>query len=328
MNLSVREAAEYGFIFPEAKRWIGDAAPLTTAPNTTVPAEFTGYIDPVVVEILTAPRRARELFSEIKKGDWTTSHERFRVDEPAGRTAPYSDFGQAGTASVNYNWATREQYVFQTLIEYGDYEVAMSSMAKINLASDKQSAAANIIDQDANKFYLLGVANRAIYGLLNDPNLPSAITAASTGSSSSPLWSNKTTGLIYKDITDLFAELVKNSKGLIDQNSPLTLVVSPESSVELGKATDYNVSVTDMLNKFFRNLEIKTLPELSTSSGKKILLFAREVMGKPTAEFGFSEKIRAGRVIPRESSFSQKFTSTTYGCILYLPYAIAQMTGM
>ena len=83
---SFQQAAALGFVFPGAREWIDnnvarlaqDAALVTTA-NTTVPVEFTAYIDPLVVEILTAPLNARQVFNEEKKGDWTTSYDKWSL---------------------------------------------------------------------------------------------------------------------------------------------------------------------------------------------------------------------------------------------------------
>ena len=99
MNPTFEQAKRYGFIFPGARMWatpenrarIAQDAALITTPNTTVPAELLAYIDPMVIEILTAPRRAREIFGEEKKGDWTTPYMKWRVDEMTGKTEPYSD---------------------------------------------------------------------------------------------------------------------------------------------------------------------------------------------------------------------------------------------
>lgn len=305
-----------------------DAA-LVTAPNSGVPVELTAYLDPKVVDILTAPRRARELASEVKKGDWTTSYTKWRMAEFVGSTQPYSDFAQGVTSDVNNEYAIREQYLFQTTIKYGDLEVAMSSVARVNLASEKQRAAANIIDIDSNRFALLGVEGKEIYGLLNDPNLPDAITPPNTGTGSSPLWSNKTTVQIYNDVLKLFNQLSVQSDGLIDYDSPLVLALSPAQATYLGSATDFNVSVLDMLKKNFTHLEIKTVPELgNVNSGQTVMLFAREVSGQQTAEIGYSIKVQAGRVIPELSSLRQKWVSSTYGGIVYMPFAFASMVGV
>lgn len=334
---SFEQAAAHGFIFPGARMWvdkenmarIAQDAALVTTPNTTVPAEFLAYVDPTVIEIMTAPRRAREIFGEEKKGDWTTPYMKWRLDEAVGKTQPYSDYANGTTSGVNSEWQTRQQYVFQTSITYGDMEVAMSSAAKVNLATAKQRAAARVIDIDQNRFYLQGVHGREIYGIFNDPNLPASSTAAATGTGGSTKWADKTSTQIYNDILALFAQLTEQSSGMIDKDTPLKLVLSPEMSVRLGAATDFNVSVLDMLNKYFRNLQIVTVPELhSATAGETVYMIAPEVAGQKSGVLAFGEKIRAGRVVPDLSSFRQKFVGTTYGGIVLQPFAFASMTGM
>lgn len=324
-----QEMAHAGFHFPGARAWIDGNVPalaqdaaLVTTPNTAVPVEFLAYIDPLVVEILTSVRNARAVFDEVKKGDWTTSYEKWRADEIVGTTQPYSDYQSGTTSDVNSNWIAREQYVFQTTIKYGDREVDMAAQAKIELAAAKQRAAATIIDIDSNKFYLLGVAGKNIYGILNDPSLPNATSVTA--------WAAKTTANIYADILNsLFAPLASRSGGHITNASPLKMLVSPEMNVLLGKATDFNVSVLDMLHKYFTNLEIVVIPELhSQLSGETIFMVCPEVNGTPTGQLAFGDKMRMGRVIPEMSSFRQKVVATTYGGLVYQPFAFSSITGM
>ena len=323
------EAAQAGFVFPQARAWIDGNVPalaqdaaLVTTPNTGVPVEFLAYIDPMVVEILTSVRNAKAVFEEQKKGDWTTAYAKWRADEIVGSTQPYSDYANGTDSDVNSNWLSREQYVFQTSIKYGDMEIDMAAQAKIELAAAKQRAAATIIDIDANKFYLFGVAGKNIYGILNDPNLPNATTVTA--------WGSKTTANIYADIlTSLFGVLASNSGGHITNSTPLKLLVSPAMNVLLGKATDYNVSVLDMLYKYFTALEVVVIPELATmAAGDTIFMVAPEVNGTPTGMLAFGDKLRLGRVIPDMSSFRQKAVCTTYGGIVLQPFAFASITGM
>ena len=331
------QAAALGFVFPGARMWatrenmsrIAQDAALVTNPNTTVPAEILAYIDPTVIEILTAPRRAREIFNEEKKGDWTTPYMKWRLDEITGSTQPYSDYADGTTSGVNSEWQTRQQYIFQTSITYGDLEAAMSSQAKVNLAASKQRAAARVIDIDANRFYLRGVQGKEIYGILNDPNLPASLTAAAVGTGSSTKWADKTTTQIYNDVLALFAQLSEQSSGIIDKDTPLKLVLSPEMSVRLGAATDFNVSVLDMLTKYFSSLTIVTLPEMhSATAGETVMLVAPEAGGQETGVLPYGDKIRAGRIVPELSSFRQKFSASTYGGLIRQPWAVATMTGM
>lgn len=337
MAITIEEARKYGYVFDGCRAWntpkdramlVQDAA-LVTATNIGVPVEFTAYIDPQVIEIMSAPRNARRLFGEEKKGDWTTPYSKFRVSEMVGGSQPYSDYADGGVSDVNNEWVSRAQYLFQTTITYGDFEVALSSEAKLNLAADKQKAAATRLDIDGNKFYLTGVANTGISGLFNDPNLPASIAAGNNSAGTSTKWADKKSVEIYNDILALFARLAKQSNGLIDQNTPLKLCLSPAMNTFLGAATDFNVSVYDMIKKYFADVEVIPFPELASLDGDEtVFLIAPAVAGQPSATLGYSEKLRSGRIVPELSSFRQKFVSSTYGGIVYMPFAFASMTGI
>lgn len=338
MHPTFEQAARKGFVFPGARAWItpgsgaalAQDAALITTPEAAVPVELLAYVDPSVVEIMTAPRRAREIFAEQKKGDWTTPYMKWRADETTGTTAAYSDYGQSGAAGVNFAWLTRAQYVYQTVVSYGDLETALSAEARIDLAAAKQRAAANILDVDANRFSLLGVEGREIYGILNDPDLPPAITPDPVGAGTpATAWSGKDTVQIYNDVRRLFAELVRRTAGFVDEKSDLVLALSPALAVHLGNATGFGVTVMDMLDRYFQRLSVVTLPELgNAASGETALLIAREINGQPTGLLAFGEKIRAGRLAPGLSSLSQKFTASTYGGVVLRPMGFAQMTGL
>mgnify|MGYP000787920506 FL=1 len=340
MNIDQQVALmrEKGFVFDDhykirgimandadIERLAYDAA-MVTDPNSGVPVEFTSYLDPRVIEILTGPRNSREIFAEVKKGDWTTSYARFEVDEITGAVEAYTDYGNAGMADVNPTYPVRKQYVFQTNIRYGDRELDYAAKARLQLAARKQRAAATTIDIAQNKYNLLGVENMEIYGLLNEPNRP-AVIHTGLGKDGNT-WNLKTTKEIYADYLLLFQNLAKNSLGHIRNDSDLILVTSPSSAVELGKATDFNVSVMDMIKRYTPNIKFAQLPELENLSDRTVLLICRSINGEPTGEFGFSEKMRAMRLVPETSSFKQKFVGTTYGCILYRPFAVATMTGV
>ena len=55
---------------------------------------------------------------------------------------------------------------------------------------------------------------------------------------------------------------------------------------------------------------------------------APEVNGTPTGQLAFGDKMRMGRVIPEMSSYRQKVVATTYGGLVYQPFAFASITGM
>ena len=318
-----------GIVFDGAKDFIVEGMAVDaaiTSPNVGVPAVFTAYVDPSVVEILTAPRNARLLFGETRKGDWTTSSAIFKAVEITGSTAPYTDYGNEPTADVNVVYPERDNYVFQTTIRYGEREAAVASRATIDLISEKQRSAAEVLDIDANKFYLRGVVGKRIYGLLNDPNLNADISPTTVGTATQ--WADKTTIQIYDDVIKLFGELATNSAGRITIDSDPVLAAPSAVMVMLGKSTDYGKSVIDILKNYFTNISFVTLPELANVSGNSVLLAARTVDGAPVAELGYSEKMRSHQLIPELSSYKQKFSAGTYGAIVLRPFAIQIMSGV
>lgn len=307
---------------------LANDAAMVTAANSGIPVEFTSYIDPMVIPILTATRGAREIFGEAKKGDWTTSYARFQTSEITGEVEAYTDYGQGGASDVNPTFPVRTQYIYQTNIRYGDREVDVASRARLQLAADKQRAAATVIDIASNKFALYGVAGLEIYGLLNDPNLPAAASPLPNADNKT-LWAEKSTKEIYEDVLYLFGKMAERGAGHIDANTELVLATSPATQVQLGKATDFNISARQMLETYFPRIRFVALPELVTATGvTSILLVAPTIEGLPTAQIGFSEKFRAMRLIPESSSFHQKFVGSSYGTIIYRPFAIGTMTGV
>lgn len=308
---------------------LANDAAMVTAANSGVPVEFTSYIDPMVIPILTATRGAREIFGEAKKGDWTTSYARFQTSEITGEVEAYTDYGQGGASDVNPTFPVRTQYIYQTNIRYGDREVDVASRARLQLAADKQRAAATVIDIASNKFALYGVAGLEIYGLLNDPNLPADVSPLPSANTQKTLWAEKSTKEIYEDVLYLFGKMADRGAGHIDANTELVLATSPATQVQLGKATDFNISARQMLETYFPKIRFVALPELATATGgTSILLVAPTIEGLPTAQIGFSEKFRAMRLIPESSSFHQKFVGSSYGTIIYRPFAIGKMTGV
>ncbi|MCM1513224.1 MAG: DUF2184 domain-containing protein [Oxalobacter formigenes] len=335
---TLQEVAKLGFHFPYSKGWLNkqmamDSA-LVTTPNTAIPANLLGYISPEVIPVLTAKQAASQIFDEKKYGDWQNAYIQFRTREYTGSTGPYSDYGDGPSSGVNENYNTRERYIFQTTITYGDLEVDMSALAKVDLIADKQRGAAEVIRLDSNKFYLLGVAGKKIYGLLNDPNLPPAITPNVVNGAIS--WPDKLsmendfgTRAVYNDFLKLFAQLQTQAKGLIDNSAPLRLLVSPERAVMLSMATNFNISATEMLKTNFPNLEIITVPQLSSATaGESMVLLVKSFMGTDTADLAFGEKIRQGRLVADTSNFRQKFSATTYGALVKIPFAFAVMSGI
>ena len=302
-------------------------ADLLSTPNTAIPAELLTFFDNKAIEILTQKRSATEIFDEVKAGSRADAARKFRIIENTGYTQPYADYSDNGKADVNYSFPLRENYLFETTIQYGDQEEAESARARINLVADKQHSAAMAIAIDTNKFYFNGVAGLENYGILNQPNLPAAIAAAQ-GAGGSATWASKTGTEIYNDIVALMSDMASRSGGLVDQSTRYKLIVGPTSNSQLNKLNAFGTEpVLALIKRNFPNLEVVVAPEYDDAT-KKIQLIAVNVEGQATGECAYSEKFVAGRVVPYLSHYAQKFMAGVWGTIVYRPVFVSTMTGI
>ena len=310
-----------------------DAQPaLITVSNAGIPAYLTNYIDPKLIEVLVAPNKAAEIFGEVKKGDWTTLTITFPMIEHTGEVSSYGDWNNNGSTGANANFPQRQSYHYQTMTQWGERELEMAALAKIDWASRLNIASAMVLDKFQNQSYFFGIAGLQNYGLLNDPLLSAALTPG-VKAVNTPKWVNAgivtaTANEIYTDIQSLYLELVSQGNGLIDQYTAVTLAMSPTSETALTATNSFNVNVNDLLKKNFPNITIKTAPQYATTAGQLVQMIATSIEGQDTGYMAFTEKMRAHAVVKDTSAFKQKKSQGTWGAIIFQPFAIAQMIGV
>lgn len=319
-----------------------DAQPaLATDPNSGVPAMLTTMIDPEVIKVLFAPNRFAEIMGEKRKGDWLMQTAMFPIVEHTGEVSSYGDYNENGSAGANTNWPQRQNYVFQTIKQYGEMELERAGLTKINWVSEIDMAAATVLNKFLNLSYAFGISGLQNYGTLNDPNLSAALTPA-TKSAGGTKWVNggvivATANEIYLDIESLFIKVVNQSGGLVDRESKMTLALSPESEAALTATNSFNVNVSDLLKKNFPNLRVISAVQygvLSASNpqgvvgGNLVQLIVGTVEGQDTGFVAFSEKLRSHAIVKALSSFKQKQTAGTWGAVLRQTFSISQMLGV
>lgn len=338
-----RAQLDYGIHIPDVKGFIdretsyditmaADAQPaMVTVSNAGIPAYLANWLDPELIRILVTPMKAAEIVGEKKNGDWTTLTAQFPVVESTGEVSSYGDFSNNGSVGSNVNWVPRQSYHYQTVTQWGERELEMYGVAKIDQASNLNIASALTLNKFQNKTYFFGLTGLTLYGLLNDPSLPASITPAATGSGGGTLWSTKTGETIYGDIQRLYTQLQTQLKGVIERDAAMTLALSPEKEADLTKTNQYNVNVLDQIKKNFPNLKIVAAVEYSTAgtgNAQLMQLIVDEIDGVKTAYCAFTEKMRAHPIIPGLSEWKQKKSQGTWGAIIKRPVAIASMYGI
>jgi len=306
-----------------------DAQPtLVTSPNSGVPGFLTNFLDPEVVRILTTAMKAADIYGETKKGDWVTLSTQFPVVESTGEVSSYGDYSNNGSAGANINWVARQSYGFQTISQWGERELEMYGLAKINYASEINAASALVLAKFQNKSYFFGIANLLNYGMLNDPGLIAPILPTVKGGGGYT-WAVATAQEVYNDVLLLFQQLQRQMAGLVpDMDAKMTLALSPILAVALKRVSIYNVSAEVTIKENFPGLTIKTAPEFSLPGGELMQLILENVDGIKTTYAAFTEKMRAHPVIAELSAWKQKKSAGTWGGIIRRPICIAQMQGM
>jgi hypothetical protein len=301
-----------------------DAQPeLVTQSNAGIPAFLSNFLDPKLIEVLVSPMKAAVILGETKKGDWTTTVATFPVVESTGEVSSYGDFNANGSVEVNANFPQRQSYHYQTFTQWGEKELAVAALAKIDWANRLNIASVLLLNKYQNQTYFFGVAGLQNYGLLNDPALYASIAPTAA-------WNDATTTAeqVYEDIRRLFVQLQLQSNGVIDQQSPLVLAMSPTTSVALNKTNQYNVNVMDQIRKNFPNLRVETAVEYATTAGQLVQMIVTEIDGQETATCAFTEKLRAHAIVVDTSSFKQKKSQGTFGTVIFRPFAISSMIGV
>lgn len=318
-----------------SKVQIAQDAAMSTVPNIGVPTAYVTYLDPQITPILFAPKNATKLFGEAKKGDWTDVFMQFPIEEITGDVTPYSDFTNQVSSDINYEFPSREQFLFQTTLKYGLREQETAARAKLEYAGGKQRAAAEIIARAQNRFYLYGVANKQMYGVLSDPNLLASETPITVNSKTT--WADKVadtgnaatiSNIIFNDIAKLINSMMANNAGLLDQSSEYVLAVATDRFSYLSTPNSFGLTALNLLQSNFPNLKVIQLPELVTDAGSMLYLTVPNLLGSPTAENCYSEKMRFGNMETYSTSWVQKAFAGTWGCVIRRPNLIATMLGI
>lgn len=330
-----RAQAEHGIFVYEAlgklaspqvmDRTIGlDAQPtLVTAANAGIPALFTTYIDPKLIEVLVQPMKAAQAYGETKFGDWVSDTAMFEVVESTGEVSSYGDYNANGSSNANINYPQRQAYHYQTFTRWGERELERQAKAKVDWAARINIASVLVLNKYQNLTYLFGVAGLQNYGGINEPALitPIAVTAS---------WATSDAAAIYGDVLRLVSQLVLQGNGIVDADTSMTMILSPGNAINLNKTNTFNVNVYDQIKKNFGGLTIVTVPEFATAgsgSVELVQLVANEIEGQKTATCAFTEKMRAHAMITHASSWEQKKSQGTWGFVLFRPVFIAQMVG-
>jgi len=233
-------------------------------------------------------------------------------------------------------------YLFQSIIEYGERELARVGLGRINWVSELNRANATIMARAMNTIYHFGVGGLQQYGLANNPYLSAALTPA-TKANGGVTWfqtngvsPNATANEVYNDIISLYQTLVNQTNALVRPDSKLVLVLPNTLQGALQFTSSFNVNVLDLLKKNFPNLRVvtdtlfavkSTVNPFGSAAGNLVQMIVEEVDGQRAGFNAYNAKMRAFAIVKELSAFKQKFMSGSWGNILRMPMCVSQMLG-
>jgi hypothetical protein len=235
-----------------------------------------------------------------------------------------------------------QSYLFQTIISYGELQTDRVGLMKINLVSEMQQNAAWLLNEFQNRSYAFGINGLQNYGILNSPFISAALTPATKAWGGTGWFNNgapaATANEVYNDIVAMVSQMISQTNGAMEIDSPMKLVMSPGSSLAMVFANSFGVYVEALLKKGFPNMKIETAPQYGQQSttnpqgysaaGNVLQLIADKIQGQTVAYCAYNEKLRAHAIIKDLSSYKQKETSGTWGTIIRSPVGIVTMIGV
>lgn len=286
-----------------------------TVANAGIPAMLTTFLSPKWIEFVTAPIRIAEAFQEKQFGDRVTTNIAIPTFELYGGTSSYNDLSNSGMSNSNENYEYRQPYAYQTNIQIGEIAEERAAAAKFSLVERQIQATSLALNKTQNSVYLYGVAGLKNYGTLNDPGLlPDSVGVN---------WATLDSLGIYEEVRKLFAQLVSQSNGIVQETDEMTLALSPIMKAAALKSNQYGLNAMKYIKDNFENLELVSIPEYSTAAGEKLQLVMDSYMGQEVMHLGFVDKLRTHKVEVKTSSFLQKRSQATIGAIAYYPMLIA-----
>jgi hypothetical protein len=319
------------------------AGTLVTDPNSALPSMLTTAIDPDVIRVVFAPlAMAKILGGERKAGDWLEETRIFPVIEETGEVSSYDDYSNNGRSGINFNYPAFQSYLYQTFIAYGERETERAGLMRINYVGELTGAASSLLNRFGNLAYAYGIVGLQNYGLLNNPYLSAYLTPALKAWGGTTWFNNgspaATANEVYNDILAVVEQIISQTNGAVEMDTPMTLALSPQSQLAMKFTNSFGVSVAGLLEEGFPNMKVQPAPQYGqqTSSnnqgystvGNTFQIIVDKIDNQKVAYPAFNEKLRAHKLIPKASSWEQKMTSGVWGTITRMPIGIAGMIGV
>ena len=317
-------------------------------PSSGVPQPMTTIWTSRQIEMLYKKRTLDLLAGGWQQGAPGVTDIKIPVKQYAGFDAAYSDLSMGGTTSVNYNWVPRQIMYREISLNYGEMQQAQFSLAKIGYVNELREANTEIVAQIQNDIGFNGFNGIPsadlphIWGIINEPNLNSALTLPNDGvnpqtGASTTAWMGKDFLQIARDFKLIIAQAMTQAEGWATVRTPGVFGVPPSVYAALTAPNSLgDRTVLEFLNKAFPNIAFEAIPNfesamniVSATPGQTVgMLLLRHPNGEMPFDEIFVSKWIGHRPVAMSSSMNEKVSYGLGGAFLKYPFLVVQVFGI
>lgn len=311
-------------------------------PSQSTPSFTTLYQNlqtflPGQVLVMTAARKIDEITGMSIVGQFSDESIVQQYIERSAMPQLYDDFAGTPFSNYNVNVVFRNVIRFNEGIRVGVMEAERAARQNVSADMWKREAAMLGLEIQRNQVGFVGYSGVPnIFGLLNDPNLPSYTTVA-TGASGFTSWGKKATNEIISDFITNALNLMNQAQGNISMSTPMTLVlpVGYEAYLTTPNANS-SISVMEWLKGSYPNVRVVTAPQfLGANGGQNVgYLFADRVEDLGSTDGGQTfmqlvpTRFRVLGVQTLDKGYQESYANATAGVFCKRPFAVVRFTGI
>lgn len=295
--------------------------------NIDALGQFFLYFNEQEINRLYTGRSAVQTFGVKTVGDWLTEKIVFKLRELSGGTSLYDDWSRATLASYNYGWDTRDTLRLEWGLEVTKLEEAVAGVMRRNAYKDKKDAIVLTQDIWTNAFFYYGssIADKKLYGVLNEVNAPT-----STNLPIDPADASITVDGMISALRVVKQNLATSLRGNGDINSlPVVLACPISWQTAFTVPNSYNgYTAMSWLKDNWPNAEVRFNAELETASSGEpcMIVFAKSVpgVGMDSINLFQTSKLRLVGAIPTLKGREESYSSSVAGALIACPFAVAK----
>lgn len=315
-----------------------DAAPaMMTTPSVGMPAQFGQYWDADIITPVFAKKLSDEIMPLVNAGSWEDVQIVNTVEEILGNAEVYTDYANPSNAQYNLNFQTRAVLRFQKAVQVGRLQEMQAAKMRYNAKAGTTKAASTALEILRNQVAFTGYVSgtQAVYGVLNDPNLPNYGTV-SVGASGDTAWDSKTMIEIINDLRKCVQDLTTKLNGNFNpENDKFSIWLPVSRQLALSAVAQYTTgntpfSVKSFIESTWKNCEIHFIPQFDSAVGGENVMYIvkDDIDGKPTMKQYITSRLFMVGFERKVSSTIELYSNSTAGVFVRYPIGVVRYIGI